>query len=263
VRRSPLVSLAVTMTAVLAALGTAACAGPGHDAGRRADTSGTTLRVFAASSLTDAFTALGEAFRAANPGVTVTFSFAASSALAAQLREGAPGDVFASADEATMAALVDAEGVAAAPVVFATNRLRIAVAPGNPKAVTTLEDLARPGLAVVLCAPQVPCGRYAADVLTGAGVTVAPKSFEDNVRAVLTKVQLGEADAGIVYETDLVAAAGTLTGVAIPPERNVVARYPMAVTSEARAPDTARAFVAFTTGPAGQAVLARFGFGAP
>ncbi|MFM7537656.1 MAG: molybdate ABC transporter substrate-binding protein [Acidimicrobiales bacterium] len=222
-----------------------------------------TIRVFAASSLTGAFTALGEAFRTANPGATVTFSFAASSALVAQLGEGAPGDVFASADEATMAKLVDAKGAAGTPVVFATNRLQIAVGPGNPTGVTALADLARPGLAVVLCAPQVPCGRYAAEALSTAGVAVTPKSLEENVRAVLTKVQLGEADAGIVYETDVRATDGKVTGVAIPADRNVVARYPIVVTAGARAPDAARAFVAFTTSSAGQAVLARFGFGAP
>ena len=221
------------------------------------------VTVFAAASLTDAFTEVGEAFSVANPEATATFNFAASSALVQQITEGAPADVYASADQPNMQKLVDAGGNATEPVVFATNRLAIVVAPGNPKGIATLADLASPDVALVLCAEQVPCGRFAIEVLTNAGVAATPKSLEENVRAVLTKVELGEADAGIVYVTDVLAAGDQAEGVEIPTEQNALAEYPIAVTTEAGNPDAAAAFVAFVTGPDGQAILEEYGFGQP
>ena len=215
-----------------------------------------TLTVLAAASLTEAFGELGRTFEAGRPGERVAFTFAASSTLARQVVEGSPGDVLATADEATMAPVVDAGRTAGPPVVFARNRLAVAVAPGNPERVTGLADLARPGLTVVLCAPEVPCGRAAAQALDRAGVAgVRPASLEENVKAVASRVALGEADAGLVYATD-VRAAG-LAAVAVPEGQNVSTPYPVALLRET---PSARAWVDHLLSPGGQQVLARFGF---
>lgn len=221
------------------------------------------ITVFAASSLTGAFTELGARFMASHPHATVTFSFAASSELVTQIGEGAPADVYASADPATMRELTDAGGVGSPAQTFATNALEILVAPGNPHAITGVADLADPELIVVSGAPEVPIGRYAAEVLTKAGVTVTPKSYEQNVKGVVTKVTSGEADAGIVYRTDVAAAGSAGEGVEIPAELNVIADYPIAVTREAPNPAGGRAFVRYVVGETGQEVLARFGFTGP
>jgi molybdate transport system substrate-binding protein len=244
------------------ALGATSCGGD-DDAGATSSPSGSDITVFAAASLTDAFTELGEAFGEAEPGASATFNFAASSELARQLLEGARADVFASADEANMSKLTDGGGAAGEPVTFATNRLEIITAPGNPLGITGLADLAKPELIVVTCAVEVPCGTYAEQVFSNAGVTVTPKSYEENVRAVANKVTLGEADAGIVYSTDVTAAGEDAGGVEIPDDVNVVAEYPIAVTAESGDPDTARAFVDFVLGEEGQAILARYGFAPP
>ncbi|MEX1105066.1 MAG: molybdate ABC transporter substrate-binding protein, partial [Ilumatobacteraceae bacterium] len=164
------------------------------------------VTVFAAASLTAAFTEIGDAFMVENPDATVTFSFAASSELVTQIGEGAPADVFASADSSNMTKLIDAGNNRSEPVVFATNLAEIIVGPGNPTGITGVADLANPDLIVVMCAPEVPCGKYASKVFEQAGMTVTPKSLEENVKAVVTKVTLGEADAGIVYLTDVTAA---------------------------------------------------------
>lgn len=221
------------------------------------------LTVFAAASLADAFTELGEAYAAVEPDSDVAFSFAGSSDLAAQVLEDAPADVFASADLANMARLTDADAVAGAPVVFATNAVEIVVEAGNPHGIASLADLTDDGLVVVQCAPQVPCGAYAEQVLTNAGVTVTPKSFEGNVSSVLTKVTLGEADAGFVYRTDVLAAGDRVDGVEIPDEFNVIAEYPIVVTAGAANPDGADRFIEFVLSDAGQAALATRGFGVP
>ena len=202
----------------------------------------------------------GDAFEAAHPEVVVTVNFAASSALAGQIAEGAPADVFASADEANMAQLTASGDIAGTPVVFAHNRLQIIVAAGNPEAIRSVADLADPALLVVTAAPQVPIGRYAQQVFDRAGVTVTPVSLEENVKAIVTKVTSGEADAGIVYATDVRAAGQRAEGVAIPDELNVVATYPIAVTEASPNRRAARAFVDFVTGAEGQAVLAEHGF---
>lgn len=222
------------------------------------------LTVFAAASLTDAFTELGEAFEAENPDVAVTFSLASSSDLVNQINEGAPADVFASADEANMTKLTDEDRAAGEPSTFATNSLQIIVEPGNPQGVTGLQDLAdNPDLIVVSCAPEVPIGAYTQEVFANAGVQVELDSLEENVRAVVDKVVIGEADAGVVYATDVTAAGDDAEGVEIPADVNIVAEYPIAVTEDAPNPDAAAAFEAYVLGPEGQAVLAAYGFGAP
>lgn len=222
------------------------------------------LTVFAAASLTDAFEEIGAAFEESHPDVDVTFSFASSSDLAGQIIEGAPADVFASADQNNMTKVVDAEAIAADPQTFATNALAIIVEAGNPQGITSVEDLADdPDLIVVSCDPEVPIGAYTEEVFANAGVEVEIDSFEENVRAVSEKVQLGEADAGVVYATDVTAAGDAADGVKIPADINVIAEYPIATTSEAGDPELATAFVDFVLSDDGRTVLGEFGFGAP
>ena len=220
------------------------------------------ITVFAAASLTDAFTEVGEAFTAENPDAKATFSFDASSALVQQITEGAPADVFASADTANMDKLTEAGLNGTEPAIFATNVLTIIVAPGNPKGITGVADLANSDLVTVICASEVPCGRYANEIFTKAGVTVTPDSLEQNVRGVVTKVTAGEADAGIVYVTD-VTAAGDAAMVEIPADSNVLAEYPVATVGASARGEVATAFIEFVTSDDGQAILANHGFGAP
>lgn len=222
-----------------------------------------TLTVFAAASLTAAFQSAGAAFGTANPGVRAEFQFAGSSTLATQIEQGAAADVFASADQPNMQRLLDKGLVDGVPQMFATNRLEIVVGAGNPKGIRGLRDLSRPGLVVVLCGPVVPCGRYAIQALQKAGVSVTPASQEADVKAVLSKVGLGEADAGIVYVTDVSTGGARVQGVEIPPAENVIAGYPIAVVSGSRDQVSAQAFVGFILSPAGQRILANFGFGGP
>jgi molybdate transport system substrate-binding protein len=246
------------IAALVAALATASC---GSDDVARDDAAPPDVTVFAAASLTAAFTELGAAFTAATPGAEVTFSFAGSSELVAQLREGAPADVFASADLANMSVLTDADLVDGEPEVFATNVAEIIVEAGNPRGVTGVVDLANDDLVVVQCAPEVPCGAYADQVFANAGVTVMPSSLEQNVKAVATKVLLGEADAGLVYRTDVLAAGDDADGVTIPDAVNVVAAYPIALVADASDPLGGRAFIDFVSSAAGQQILAEHGFG--
>jgi molybdate transport system substrate-binding protein len=222
------------------------------------------VTVFAAASLTDAFTEIGEAFIAVNPEADVTFNFASSSDLVNQINEGAPADVFASADQANMTKLVDEDGADGEPATFATNTLEIIVEAGNPQRITGLEDLAdRSDLIVVSCAPEVPIGAYTEEVFQNAGVEVELDSLEENVRAVVEKVVSGEADAGVVYATDVTAAGDDAEGVEIPSDVNVVAEYPIAVAAEAPNPEAATAFQSFVLGQDGHEILAGYGFGAP
>ena len=242
-----------------AALLIAACAEP--------NASGTPqikdINVFAASSLTDAFTQVGDGFAKTNFRVRFVFNFGSSSTLATQITNGAPADIFASADETNMQKTVDAKLADGTPTVFATNRLAIAVAPGNPKKIRSLADLARTDLLLVLAAPTVPAGRYALDALSKAGVTARPASQEVDVRAVLNKVSLGEADAGIVYVTDVKSAAGRVSGVDIPEEHQVLARYPIAVVKGSKNAQLAHGFVDYLLSPAAQGMLAELGFSKP
>lgn len=240
---------------VVAALIAASC-------GSDDSAAGTDVTVFAAASLTAAFTELGDAFMADHPEAEVRFNFAGSSELVAQIRDGAPADAFASADESNMEKLTEAEVGAADSVVFATNAAEIIVEAGNPTGIRSVADLVDDDLVVVQCALEVPCGAYAAEVFASAGVNVTPKSFEANVNAVVTKVTLGEADAGIVYRTDVSAAGDRAEGVVVPDEINVVAEYPIAVTAGASNPVGAARFVEFVLSEVGQDILASYGFGA-
>ena len=217
------------------------------------------ITVLAAASLTEPFNEIGRRFEDSHPGVHVTFSFDASSTLAQQAAAGAPADVLATADTDTMQKTVDA-GAAGPPNVFAHNRLAIIVAKGNPKGIHGLADLSRPGVVVVLCAAEVPCGKFAAQSLARAGAMVTPKSLEANVKGVVSKVTLGEADAGIVYATDVKAAGDSAEGVAIPPEQNVVADYPISVPRSSKNAGLAESFVAFVRSGEGTAVLTGAGF---
>jgi molybdate transport system substrate-binding protein len=221
-----------------------------------------TLTVFAASSLNAAFTRIGADFEKRHPGTMVRFSFAGSSSLAVQIQEGALGDVFASADEPNMQKLIQAGLTAESPIVFARNDLEIVVGKGNPKHINALADLARPGLVVVLCAPAVPCGHYAAQALQKAGVSVKQASQEADVKSVLSKVALGEADAGLVYVTDVKAAGDAVEGVRIPSVLNVVAEYPIVILKDSQNTALARAFVSYVLTD-GRRTLARYGFTNP
>lgn len=221
------------------------------------------IAVFAASSLTDAFADIADAFLDVHPSADVVLNVGGSSRLAAQIAEGAPADVYAAADSDSMAALVGAGDAADTPVTLATNTSQIIVASGNPLGLAGLDDLADPELVVVVCAVQVPCGSYAAQILDNAGVDLTPDSYEQNVKAVATKVTSGEADAGIVYVTDVGAAGDAADGVVIPPDVNVTASYPMVVTDGAANPVGGRAFVDFVLGEVGQDILEQYGFGPP
>jgi len=239
-----------------AALAFAGCGGDGEPSGGT-PVSPAEIKVFAAASLTAAFGKLGEQFTAANGGTKVTFNFAGSQALATQIQQAAPADVFASADTTNMDKVKDLVGT---PQNFASNLLQIVVEKGNPKDVKGLDDLARTDLKVVLAAEEVPAGKYAKQVLDQAGVSVQPVSLEDNVKAVVTKVSLGEADAGIVYVTDVTAGGGKIEGVDIPTEQNVVATYPIATVKASKSQDQAQAFVDLVRSAEGQGVLQSFGF---
>lgn len=220
------------------------------------------LRIFAATSLASAFDEIAARFEEQHPVLDVLpISYDGSRTLATQIIEGAPADVFASADEATMDAVVDA-GAAADPVSFAANTLVIAVGAGNPAGIETLADLAAPDLTVVLCAPEVPCGSASAALLEIAEVDVTPASLEQNVTAVRTKIASGDADAGLVYATD--ARRDDALEVIVPEGADeVVNTYPIAVVTGSAQPAAAAAFVAFVRSAEGQAVLARLGFGLP
>jgi molybdate transport system substrate-binding protein len=219
------------------------------------------LRVFAAASLTDAFTALGDEFTAAHPDVHVTFNFAGSSALRDQILGGAPADVLATANGSTMQAVVDA-GAAEPPEPFAANVLEIAVPAGNPGGVTGLTDFAEGDLLLGLCAETVPCGQFGREALDSAGVAPAVDTEEPDVRALLTKIGSGDLDAGIVYRTDVLAAGDDVEGIEIPAGQNVVATYPIAVLTGAADAGAAAEFVAFVRSPAGQRIMASHGFDA-
>ena len=220
------------------------------------------ILVSAAASLTDAFGELARTFEAAHPGAEVTLNLAGSSTLRTQILEGAPADVFASADTRTMDRVVEAGAVAGEPRLFARNRLRIAVPRGNPGGVSGLSDLARDELLVGLCARDVPCGALAREALARAGVTPAVDTEEPDVRALLIKVALGELDAAVTYATD-VEASDAVEGVDIPPDQNVEAAYPIAVLAGAPNPELAQAFVAWVLSPDAGVILRHYGFTPP
>jgi molybdate transport system substrate-binding protein len=218
--------------------------------------------VFAAASLTDAFEEIAKAFEAASPEYDVQPNFAGSSSLREQILEGAPADVFASANASNMDQVVGA-GEASSPVTLATNLLQIAVPAGNPGGVTGLADFARSELLIGLCAEGVPCGDFARQALANAGIAAAVDTNEPDVRALLVKIEAGELDAGIVYVTDVLASGDRVEGVVIPADANVVASYPIAALTNAPNPDGADAFVTFAISDEARAILARYGFSTP
>lgn len=221
-----------------------------------------TVTVFAAASLTDVFEAVGAAFEDGNPGITVTLNFAGSSALREQILAGAPADVFASASTADMDEVVAADA-ARGPRTFARNQLEIAVPAGNPAGVNGLADFGNGGLLIGLCAEEVPCGQYGREVLARAGVAAAIDTNEPDVRSLLTKLEAGELDAGIVYRTDVRSADDAVEGIEIPSDHNVTVSYPVAPLTEAGNADGAAAFVSFVLSDEGQAILGSFGFDVP
>ena len=234
-------------------------------AGRGSEVTGP-LTVFAASSLTEAFTAIGEKFERKYPGTDLTFSFSSSSTLATQIQQGAPADVFASADIENMQKLLESGQVPEGGgrdgklIVFARNRLAIAVERGNPKEIATLADTVEDDVTLVLCAPEVPCGKLAREAYEKAGVTLPDVPSGANVKDTLTKVVLGEADAAVVYVTDVRAAGGDVTGVRIPDRDNVVASYPISPIEGAENGVTAKAFSLYVGSKAGQRILREHGF---
>jgi len=261
--RSHLRTLAFTLTASLLVV---AC---GSDGDGEASTSSPqptasadtgTITVFAAASLKGTFTEIGEIFEAENPGSEVTFSFAGSSDLVTQILGGAPADVFASADENTMAKATGGGVVDGEPASFATNTLTIVVPPDNPAGVTSFADLAKDGVNEVVCAPQVPCGSATKKVETATGVTLTPISEEQSVTDVLNKLTTGEADAGVVYVTDAKAAGDEVEEVPFAESASAVNTYPIAVLEDSGKPELAQRFVDLVTGPKGQAVLEAAGF---
>lgn len=252
---------AVLLAVALAAL--AGCAGPAGGSAGAGSGGGKTLTVFAAASLKAPFTAIAARFEAQHPGTAVRLSFAGSSDLASQLSQGAPADVFASADARNMAKLSSASLVEGSPVDFATNVLTIAVPPSNPASVGSFADLARPGVKVVICAAQVPCGAATKTVENETGIAVKPVSEESSVTDVLGKVTSGEADAGLVYVTDVRAAGVKVKEVPFAESARAVNTYPIAAVRTSTNKDLAAAFIAEVTGPGGAKTLADAGFGPP
>ncbi|WP_344127201.1 molybdate ABC transporter substrate-binding protein [Luedemannella flava] len=249
--------------AAVAAAGLLLVGGCAEDTPDKTSEKQSAVTVFAAASLTEAFTRIGKDFEAAHPGTKVTFSFAGSSALATQIGQGAPADVFASASPTNMQTVADGGGVADAPVTFAHNQLVIATAKGNPKGIRVLADLTAAGTKVALCAEQVPCGAAAKKALTAANVTLTPVTLEQDVKAALSKVRLGEVDAALVYRTDARAAAADVDAVEFPESAGAINDYPIAVLKAAPNAAGAKAFVDYVRSPQGLVVLTTAGFQQP
>ena len=252
------------IAAGVAAVAVAGCSSSSTTSGSSSTSSPApvTITVFAAASLTETFTQLGKQFEAAHPGDTVKFSFGPSSGLSTQITSGAPADVFASAAPANMNTVVKA-GDASNPQNFAKNTAEVAVPPSNPAKVTSVNDLAKSSVKVALCQPQVPCGVVASEVFKNAGITVKPVTLQPDVKSVLTQVELGNVDAGMVYVTDVMAAGSKVMGVTIPASDNASTLYPIATISSSKEMSIAQAFVAYVLSPAGQAVLSAAGFEKP
>lgn len=221
-----------------------------------------TINVFAAASLQEAFTKLGTQFEAAHPGTKVVFNFGPSSGLAEQIGQGAPADVFASASTKTMDTVVSG-GDAASPTNFVSNTMEIAVPPKNPAGITKLDDLAKKGVKVALCQADVPCGATALTVFDNANLKITPVTQEIDVKATLSKVSLGEVDAGVVYVTDVRAAGADVKGIAIPDDVNASTTYPIAPITASKNKTTAQAWVDYVLSPDGLAVLTAAGFSKP
>lgn len=250
------------LLAVSAALVLAGCGGQTATSSGSETVTGN-VTVFAAASLTETFTRLGEDFEEANPGTKVRFNFGGSSALAQQLGQGAPADVFASAAPANMKQVTDTKTITDAPRTFARNRLAIAVPKGNPGGISRLADFADAGKKIALCAEQVPCGAASKKVFELARVTPAPDTLEQDVKAVLTKVSLGEVDGALVYRTDVKAAGDEVEGIEFTESAQAVNDYPIAALAKAPNAVTAKAFVDFVLSDKGRAVLSAAGFDNP
>jgi molybdate transport system substrate-binding protein len=270
VRRPALIALTAVSAAVTLLTGCGSSSGAtssasdapsSASAGASASLSGQ-ITVLAAASLTGSFSTIGKAFESAHPGAKVVFSFGASSTLATQITSGAPADVFASASAKNMDQVVAAKA-AVAPSTFARNVMEIAVPPANPAKVTSVADLAKPGVKVALCAEAVPCGSTARKVFTNAKITVKPVTNEVDVKATLSKVQLGEVDAGVVYVTDVLAAGSKVKGITIPADVNASTSYPIATLTGSKNPDLAKAFVDYVLSPDGATALTAAGFEKP
>ncbi|MET9675163.1 molybdate ABC transporter substrate-binding protein [Streptomyces sp. NPDC006482] len=218
------------------------------------------LTVLAAASLTNVFETAGAAYEKSHPGTEITFSFAGSQELVAQVAQGSPADALVTADTKSMDKVKADTGT---PTVIARNRLVIATGEGNPHRIDDLQDLADTTLKVVLAAPEVPAGKYSAQILDARNITVKPVSQEPNVRAVLSKVELGEADAGLVYKTDATSAADKVDAVEIPDAQNAVASYPAATLKDSENAEAAAAFVAWLSSPEAQKILQDAGFQKP
>ena len=256
--KKAVVSGAVLGAAALLASGCGT--GQGGGAGENGKT---TLNVYAASSLKETFGVLEKEFESANQNVDVKFNFGGSSTLVQQINEGAPADVFASANEKNMDKLVQADGAQGKPTLFASNTLQIAVPKGNPKQIKTFKDLAKPDVTLVVCASEVPCGSATEEVEKATKVTLKPKSEEPNVKSVVSKVQANEADAGLVYVTDVKAAADQVDGVTFPEAQQAVNEYPIVATKNSQHADLAKKWVEFVLGEQGRAELEKAGFDVP
>ena len=248
--------------AVVLALATGTACGSGGEGSSDSEES-KTLTVYAAASLTSSFEEIGKQFEADHKGVKVRFSFGGSSDLVAQLQQGAPADVFASADTANMEKATADDLVEGEPVDFATNTLEIAVPPDNPAGVASLEDLGKSGTQVVVCATEVPCGAATEKVEQASGVEINPTSEEQSVTDVLNKVTTGEADAGLVYVTDVQAAGDKVQGIEFPESSAAVNTYPIGALAGSKNKDLAQEFVDLVAGDAGQQILADAGFAKP
>lgn len=258
--------------AAVVAFGLAGCGGDKSDTNNVSPGSGTAsstsnitggITVFAAASLTESFTTLGKQFETAHPGVKVTFNFAGSSALATQINEGAPADVFASASPKNLAVVVDAGNSEGQSTTFVKNQLVIAVAKGNPKGIAGLADLTKPDLKVALCAEAVPCGAAAKTAIEAAGVKVTPVTLEQDVKAALSKVKLGEVDAALVYRTDAKASAADVDAVEFPESAKAINDYPIVALKNAKNAAGAQAFIEYVLSADAAEVLTEAGFQAP
>ncbi|MEU6223506.1 molybdate ABC transporter substrate-binding protein [Streptomyces sp. NPDC047042] len=259
-------TLQVAGVSVATLLAVSACASS-DDSSAKPDSSGSaapklsgTVTVFAAASLKESFTTLGRTFEKKYPGTKVTFSFGGSDSLAASITGGAPADVFASASPKTMKIVTDAKDAAGTPVTFVRNQLEIATLPGNPDKIASLKDLTRSGLKVVLCDKEVPCGAAAQKALDASGLKLTPVSYEQDVKSALTKVELKEADASVVYRTDVNAAGDKVEGVEFPESAQAINDYPIVLLKDAPHADTAKAFIELVRSAAGRQVLTGAGF---
>jgi molybdate transport system substrate-binding protein len=263
-RTTPSRSVGRVLTALVLAIGLAACGSSSKSSSASSGKLSGSIQVFMGSSLTKAFTEFAREFQAQHPGTEIKLDPGSSTTLAEQIQNGAPADVFASADTKNMQKLQDGGEITATPTVFAKNQMEIAVEPGNPKKVAKVADLANPKLIVVLCASEAPCGKYADQVLAKNNVKVTPKSREVDAASTLTKVSTGNADAAIVYVTDVKGAGSGVEGVAIPASQNVVATLPIAVLKDSKNAALADAWVQFVTSPAQEQKLRQtYGFLAP